>query len=103
MTLSGRLVLCARVAAASGWGGSLVVLGLWLMADGGEWFSFPRVATVCGGLAAIAGGMLVFMVVAADRLVPGVGRRQSMWPVEIAVFVVMVASLAGAVLWFRGA
>jgi hypothetical protein len=87
---------------ATSWAMCLVVLGLWLIGEGSRWFALPAGLCRSAGAAAVTGGLFVFMVFVADRVVPGVGRRQRMWPVEMAVLLLMVTSLAGVLVSFRG-
>jgi hypothetical protein len=56
-----------------------------------------------GGVAAIAGGVFIFMSAVADRVVPGVGRRLSMWHLEMSVALVMALSLVFVLISYGGA
>jgi hypothetical protein len=80
----------------------LVVLGLALVSGG---LGLPPSRLYApAGVAAIAAGMFIFMVLVADRLVPSVGVRQSMWPVEMGTVVVWVVAVVvlGVLLFSRG-
>lgn len=103
MILARTMSLGARVVFGTAWAMCLVVLGLALMVDG------PPVALATGrapwallGLASAAAGLFVFMTMVADRLVPHVGRRMTMWRVEMAMVVLLACSVIGAVLLFSG-
>jgi hypothetical protein len=100
---SRRIRMWTRIVVASAWAGSLVILGLWLLAEGRVWLPIRGVSCTFGGLASIAAGIFLFMALVSDRLVPGVGRRQSMWAAEMAVFAGMLAGLAGVLLSSQGA
>ena len=92
--------LGARVACGTAWAMCLTVLGLSLMLDGPpvSWMGANRGAWVLLGLASAAAGVLVFMAMVADRLVPHVGRRMTMFPIEMAMFALLVGGFAAAIL-----
>jgi len=88
LTLSRNLSLAARVIVATAWAACLVILGLMVVASGPPPLPLPlpRSSWILGGLATISAGVFLFMTVVADRLVPSVGRRQTMWRAEMFVF-----------------
>jgi hypothetical protein len=97
LSLTRSLSLGARVAVATAWAACLVVLGLYLLVDGP-----PRSLAIgagvwaFSGLASVGAGLFIFMTLVADRLIPSVGRRQSMWTAEMVMFVLFLASGAVA-------
>ncbi len=97
--------LCARVLVGTSWAMCMVVLGLALLLDGlpGSRTGGHAALAELLGLAAISAGIFVFMAMVADRLVPHVGRRMTMFPIEMALFLTLVcSSAAAALLFFRG-
>jgi len=96
MHVSRSMSLPCLALLASGWAGALVVWGLWLLGGGGGARSALGSARVVGGVAAIAAGQFVFMVLVADRVFPGMGRRPAVWWTELASVVAVVLGL----LWF---
>lgn len=95
-----RLVsLGLRVAFGALWAGCLVVLGL-AVAFGGLGLPVTPGArtTTLLGIACIAGGLFIYMVFVADRLIPAVGLRQTMWRVEMAMVMAFLCGGAAA-LW----
>ncbi|MBL9032356.1 MAG: hypothetical protein JNM80_11715 [Phycisphaerae bacterium] len=87
---------------ATVWAGALVIAGLWLVFDGPRTLPVSPLTLRSAGAASIAGGGLVFMVLVADRLFPSVGRRMSMWLVEMAGFAAFALGVAGCVLGALG-
>jgi hypothetical protein len=105
VTLSRTLTLAARVIVATAWAACLVILGLLIVADAPPSLPvpLPRSSWVFAGLATISAGVFLFMTVVADRLVPSVGRRQTMWGAEMAVFAAfLLSSVLSLVLAIRG-
>jgi hypothetical protein len=95
--------LTLLVLIATAWGACMVVPGLWLLVNGpARW---PGLAGPCraGGAAGVAAGSFVFLVLVADRLFPAVGRRPGVWAVEMAVFLVFLASSLAGFAWVLGA
>lgn len=88
--------LPALIIVATAWASTLVVPGLALLIDGLPAFSIPVSVRISAGLSAIAAGLFVFMVWVADRVFPAVGRRMSMWPIEMGTFAVFLFGLAAA-------
>jgi hypothetical protein len=105
MSLVRTMSLGLRVLVGTTWAACLVVLGL-LLADGGfpRLLNVPRAVWALVGLASVGAGLFIFMTIVADRLVPSVGRRLSMWRLEMAMM--MLALLCGGaavlVLVYRG-
>ncbi|MFN0131011.1 MAG: hypothetical protein ACKVW3_00510 [Phycisphaerales bacterium] len=82
---------------ATAWAGALVIAGLWLVIDAPRSWAVSPGALRSAGAASIAGGGLVFMVLVADRLFPAVGRRMSMWTLEMLGFAAFVVGVSGCV------
>jgi hypothetical protein len=82
----------------------LTVLGLSLMLDGPpvSWMGGGRASWTLFGLASIAAGLLVFMAMVADRLIPQVGRRMTMFPLEMTMFALLVGGAAAGFLILSG-
>jgi len=102
----GRKVSLAVLAlSATAWAALLVMLGLWLVLDCPRPTAIDLARSVSAGVAAIAGGTVLFMIVVADRLFPSVVRRMTVWHIERGTIVVFLLSggLAGLLLLFGGA
>lgn len=95
--LSARSVsLAVRITVATAWAAALTITGLWAMLSASrEWPMFGPVWIVAG-VAAVAAGLFVFMVLVADRLVPSASRRL-VATAELAVMVSFVLCLLGIV------
>jgi hypothetical protein len=92
--------LVIRITAATLWASVLSVTGLWAMLSASrEWPMFGP-AWIVAGVAGVAAGLFVFMVLVADRLVPSASRRLVV-TVELAVMVSFVLCLVGTVLLVR--
>ena|SRR5262249_48672928 len=99
MTLVRSMSLALRVLVGTSWAACLVVLGLVLLFDGLPFpLVVPRLVCALVGVTFIGMGLFLFMAYVADRLVPSVGRRQSMWPLEMFVASVFVLSFGAALL-----
>jgi hypothetical protein len=59
-------------------------------------------AVHAAGLALSAAGVFLFMALVADRLIPAIGRRLSMWTLEAFVFLLFAAAVAACVLRLAG-
>jgi hypothetical protein len=59
---------------------------LWLIFDVSRAIPPARWVVVIAGIGAIAAGEFVFLVGAADRLFPSVGRRIVAWALEMTLF-----------------
>ena len=95
--------LGARVLCGTAWAMCLTVLGLSLVLEGPpiSWMGANR-ARWALGVASMAAGLFVFMAMVADRLVPQVGRRMTMWPVEMCMILLVVGGIAAAVVILSG-
>jgi hypothetical protein len=100
---SRRFSLAALVLLATAWAACMVIAGLWLMGQGARHLPMPRGMAVLCGLTSLAGGLFIFMVAVADRVVPGVGRRLSMWPLEMLTALVMAGSFLCVLISYGGA
>ncbi|MCE7974059.1 MAG: hypothetical protein DYG92_06995 [Leptolyngbya sp. PLA1] len=91
-----RTLLIALSLPALAWAGGLVVLGLALLGHGAAGGPLPQV--VGGrdwlGLAALAGGLFVFMLLVADRWFPRAAPR-AVAILEAAVFALFALTLVG--------
>jgi hypothetical protein len=103
MGRSRRITLAALVTVATAWSACMVILGLWLIGQGWRHLPMPRPMSAMGGLMSISGGLLIFMAAVADRVIPGVGRRLSMWPVEMVAAMVMAVSFVVVLISYGGA
>jgi len=103
VNLARSMSLGARVVFGTAWAMCLVVLGLSLMLDGPPVSFAPRRAPwALLGLASAAAGMLVFMAMVADRLVPHLGRRMTMFWVEMLMAALLAYGVAAALVSFSG-
>ena len=103
MNLARTMSLGARVVFGTAWAMCLVVLGLSLMLDGPPLaLAARRGPWALLGLASAAAGMLVFMAMVADRLIPHLGRRMTMFWVEMAMAALLVLGVVGALASFSG-
>ena len=104
MSLARTMSLGARVVCGTAWAMCLTVLGLSLMLDGppAMWIAGHRGSWTCLGAASCAAGLLVFMAMVADRLVPHIGRRMTMFPLEMSMFILLVGGVAAAFMLFSG-
>lgn len=89
MTSTPVMGLTLRSVAASLWAGVMIVLGLVVLFDGPGPLPFPRQFFTFLGVAAVAGGQFVFMVLVADRLVRGAHRRVVVM-IEVVTFAMFV-------------
>jgi hypothetical protein len=103
MGRSRRITLAALVMLATAWAACMVVLGLWLIGQGWRHLPMPRAMSAMSGVASLSAGLFIFMAAVADRVVPGVGRRLSMWPVEMAMALVVAVSLMCVLISYGGA
>jgi hypothetical protein len=93
MTLVRGMTQGALVVVSTAWAACLVILGLWLALDGPPAnFPIPRPVCLSIGVSAASGGLLIFMALVADRLVPSLRRRQTMWGLEMAMFALFLSS-----------
>lgn len=83
------LGLVLRSAAASLWAAVMIILGLVVLFDGPGPLPFPRQLFTLLGVAAVAGGQFVFMVLVADRLLRGAHRRVVVL-IEVVTFALFV-------------
>ena len=100
MNLARSMSLGARVSLGTAWAMCMVVLGLSLVLDGTPLPSpgrHPAWATLLG-LASMSGGLFVFMAMVADRLIPSIGRRMTMWWIEMSMAGALLACGVGAIL-----
>jgi hypothetical protein len=93
-----RISLGLLTTLASLWAASLVVLGMLLVARGVNGWVLTSTGIGQGpwralGVAFVAGGQFVFMILVADRVFPRAGRRPSVWLTEIAVALAGLLSL----------
>ena len=70
MNLRRTSTLAFRAAAFSAWALALSVVGLWLLLSPPRDLVALRPVFVSGGLAAVAGGQVLFMTMVADRFFP---------------------------------
>ena len=98
MSLPRSVSLAALVIVGSAWAAILVELALWLMIDGPRSLTVPLRLRLLGGLSAVCAGLVIFMLIVADRLFPGVGRRGSMWKVEMATMLTFLGCGAACLL-----
>jgi hypothetical protein len=94
--------LTARIGFPLAWGACLVILGLWSIDEGWRWLPLRPATGAWIGSLLMAAGLFVFMVLVADRLLPRLGRRYSMWRLEMLVCLAMLASCAAVVVSYRG-
>jgi hypothetical protein len=82
--------MSARVLLGTAWGLCMFVPGLALVLDGPHlsWTNRSAPWSLLG-IAAMAGGLFVFMTTVADRLMPLVGRRPATWRIEMALFLIL--------------
>ncbi len=86
MGLSRNVSRPALITLAAVWAACCVIGGLWLIFDLSRAIPAARWVVVIAGIGAIAAGEFVFLVGAADRLFPRVGRKVGAWTVEMALF-----------------
>ncbi len=92
--------LAVRIVAATLWSSVLSITGLWAMLSASrEWPMFGP-AWIVAGLAGVAAGLFVFMVLVADRLVPHASRRLVV-TAEMIVMVSFVLCLLGTIVLVR--
>ena len=105
MSLPRSVSLAVLVLIATAWATLMIEFGLWLAVQGPQVLAVPRIVRLPAGIAAISGGLVVFMIMVADRVFPIVGRRFSMWWVEMTTFLVFVfsAAVSGLVVFSGGA
>lgn len=105
MSLPRKISLAVLALSATAWAALLVMLGLWLVLDCPRTTVRAEARCILSGLASIAAGTVLFMIVVADRLFPSVVRRMSMWRVERGTILLFLLSggLAGLLLLFGGA
>lgn len=75
MNLRRTSTLAFRAAVFSAWALALSVTGLWLLASPPRDLTPLRPAFLSGGLAALAGGQVLFMTMVADRFFPRASPR----------------------------
>jgi hypothetical protein len=80
------------VGIATLWGACCVIGGLWLIFDLSRAIPAASWVVVIAGIGGIAAGEFVFLVGAADKLFPRVGRRFWAWAVEMMLFGVFFVS-----------
>ena len=91
MSLVRTMSMGARVVLGTSWAVCMFVPGLALVINGPQLaWSTRHAPWSLLGLAAMAGGLFVFMTTVADRLVPHVGRRPSTWRFEMMLFLILV-------------
>lgn len=99
MRIERRVTLVLLVVAASPWALTLTVGGLWLVVNGLPGAEGAgKLAVRSAGLAALAGGQIVFLCCVADRVFPRASRRIRSW-----VELVMCGALLTSVLAMCGA
>jgi hypothetical protein len=105
LSLPRKISLAVLALSATAWATLLIMLGLWMLLDCPRSTPLGQARCILAGVAAIAGGTVLFMIVVADRLFPSVVRRMSMWRVERGTILVFLLSggLAGLLLLFGGA
>ncbi|MFZ4576092.1 MAG: hypothetical protein ACOYN0_17035 [Phycisphaerales bacterium] len=92
MTKTPVVGLAIRSVAASLWAGVMVILGLVVLFEGPGPLPFPPQLFALLGVAAVAGGQFVFMVLVADRLLRGAHRRAVVM-IEVGTFALFVAGV----------
>ena len=78
--------------AAIPWAGTMVLGGVWLIAEAPERWRLPAGACALGGVFWVAAGQLLVMCLVADRFCPRVPRALS-WTLEILACVVLFVSM----------
>lgn len=103
MSLPRRISLVVLMLCATAWAAVWVMLGLWLILDGPRQAPLPAAASLSAGLCAVSAGLIVFMCFVADRLFPAVGRRLSMWRIEMGTVLAFLIGGGLAILLSWGA
>lgn len=90
-----RLGAALRAAAATAWAATLLLTGLWVAMNGPDCWPVPRELCLMGGLALLAGGQFLFLVLVADRAFP---RASSglVWAIEVLLFSAFIVGLGAA-------
>lgn len=101
MPIGAKVSLAVRVSLGVAWGGVMAVMGLWAIASVPQPLAPFGSFLQCLGVAALAAGHFVFLVIVADALCPRVLRPLA-FAMELICFAVFLFSAVWAAWIFHG-